>query len=108
MAPEAKGMRGPASIEAIAKHLTNWTAGAKDSAKSKKDTKGGTIKLKKQAPKHSKPGNWRDGSVVEGMRRLQIISTVASLTQHRREEKECQLPCRLGRLPRTRCQPTRR
>lgn len=26
----------------------------------------GNIKLKKLPPKHSKPGNWRDGSVVEG------------------------------------------
>ena len=33
---------------------------------SKKDTKQGTIKLKKPPPKHSKPGNWMDGSVVEG------------------------------------------
>ncbi|KAM6513435.1 SAGA complex subunit Sgf73 [Fusarium falciforme] len=30
---------------------------------SKKDSKNGTIKLKKPPPKHSKPGNWRDGSV---------------------------------------------
>ncbi|KAF4984385.1 hypothetical protein FZEAL_429 [Fusarium zealandicum] len=27
--------------------------------------KNGTIKLKKTAPKHTKPGNWRDGSVIE-------------------------------------------
>lgn len=27
----------------------------------------GTIKLKRPAPKHNKPGNWRDGSVVDGM-----------------------------------------
>lgn len=33
---------------------------------SKKDNKSGTIKLKKLPPKHSKPGNWRDGTVVEG------------------------------------------
>lgn len=26
----------------------------------------GTIKLKRPAPKHNKPGNWRDGSVVDG------------------------------------------
>ncbi|PHH72648.1 hypothetical protein CDD82_5863 [Ophiocordyceps australis] len=34
---------------------------------SKKDSaaKFGAIKLKKLPPKHSKPGNWRDGSVVE-------------------------------------------
>ncbi|KAH7313271.1 SCA7, zinc-binding domain-containing protein [Stachybotrys elegans] len=31
----------------------------------KKDSKTGTIKLKKPAPKHNKPGNWRDGSVQE-------------------------------------------
>lgn len=34
---------------------------------SKKDSKNGTIKLKKSAPKHNKPGNWMDGSIVEGM-----------------------------------------
>lgn len=33
---------------------------------SKKDANTGSIKLKKPPPKHSKPGNWRDGSVVEG------------------------------------------
>lgn len=32
---------------------------------SKKDSKNGTIKLKKSAPKHNKPGNWMDGSIVE-------------------------------------------
>lgn len=32
---------------------------------SKKDAKNATIKLKKPPPKHSKPGNWRDGSVIE-------------------------------------------
>jgi hypothetical protein len=26
----------------------------------------GMIKLKRPAPKHNKPGNWRDGSVVDG------------------------------------------
>lgn len=35
---------------------------------SKKDSKNGTIKLKKSAPKHNKPGNWMDGSIVEGRR----------------------------------------
>lgn len=33
---------------------------------SKKDTKNGTIKLKKPPPKHNKPGNWRDASILEG------------------------------------------
>ncbi|KAM0247724.1 hypothetical protein ACHAQJ_009755 [Trichoderma viride] len=32
---------------------------------SKKDSKNGTIKLKKTVPKHNKPGNWMDGSIVE-------------------------------------------
>ncbi|KAL7940915.1 SGNH hydrolase-type esterase domain-containing protein [Trichoderma barbatum] len=32
---------------------------------SKKDSKNATIKLKKSAPKHNKPGNWMDGSVVD-------------------------------------------
>lgn len=35
--------------------------------KESKDKPNGTIKLKKPAPKHSKPGNWRDGSVIDGM-----------------------------------------
>lgn len=26
----------------------------------------GNIKLKKQPPKHNKPGNWRDGSIIDG------------------------------------------
>jgi SAGA-associated factor 73 len=34
---------------------------------SKKDAKNVNIKLKKAPPKHSKPGNWKDGSVVDGM-----------------------------------------
>ncbi|KAM0520476.1 hypothetical protein ACHAPE_002869 [Trichoderma viride] len=37
---------------------------------SKKDSKNGNIKLKKSAPKHNKPGNWMDGSIVEGRRRI--------------------------------------
>ena len=28
--------------------------------------KNGTIKLKKPPPKHKLPGNWRDGSVIDG------------------------------------------
>lgn len=32
----------------------------------KKDKKNAPIKLKKQPPKQTKPGNWRDGSVVDG------------------------------------------
>jgi SAGA-associated factor 73 len=35
--------------------------------KETKDKPNGTIKLKKPAPKHNKPGNWRDGSVIDGM-----------------------------------------
>jgi SAGA-associated factor 73 len=31
-----------------------------------KDKPSTTIKLKKPAPKHNKPGNWRDGSVIDG------------------------------------------
>jgi SAGA-associated factor 73 len=30
--------------------------------------KNGTIKLKKPPPKHKLPGNWRDGSVIDGNR----------------------------------------
>lgn len=35
--------------------------------KEKKDKPAGTIKLKKPAPKIKLPGNWRDGSVIDGM-----------------------------------------
>jgi SAGA-associated factor 73 len=38
-----------------------------------RDRPNGVIKLKKPAPKHSKPGNWRDGSVIDGMKELQAI-----------------------------------
>ncbi|KAL2202112.1 SCA7-domain-containing protein [Sarocladium strictum] len=34
-------------------------------ASTKKDSKNGVIKFKKPPPKHSKPGNWKDGSVIE-------------------------------------------
>lgn len=30
-----------------------------------KDKSDGVIKLKKPAPKHSKPGNWKDGTVID-------------------------------------------
>ncbi|KAF1733457.1 hypothetical protein CRV24_007358 [Beauveria bassiana] len=53
--------------------------GAKDAAKSaKRDTKGGTIKLKKQPPKHNKPGNWRDGSVVEDEKKKSVGSPTSA------------------------------
>jgi hypothetical protein len=44
------------------------TKTAKDNSTSAKAgaSAGGTIKLKRPAPKHNKPGNWRDGSVVDG------------------------------------------
>jgi hypothetical protein len=44
------------------------TKTAKDNSTSAKAgaSGGGTIKLKRPAPKHNKPGNWRDGSVVDG------------------------------------------
>ncbi|TWU74768.1 hypothetical protein ED733_005935 [Metarhizium rileyi] len=48
---------------------------------SKKENRSGTIKLKKPPPKHSKPGNWRDGSVVEDEKKKAASSpstTVAS------------------------------
>jgi SAGA-associated factor 73 len=31
-----------------------------------KQMRDGNIKLKKPAPKHSKPGNWKDGSIIDG------------------------------------------
>lgn len=53
---------------------------------SKKDTKNGAIKLKKPPPKHNKPGNWMDGSVLEGKLsralppRLRISSLIDGLS----------------------------
>ncbi|KAF4966428.1 hypothetical protein FSARC_5872 [Fusarium sarcochroum] len=40
--------------------------------------KNGKIKLKKPAPKHSKPGNWRDGSVIEGDKKKNGASPVGA------------------------------
>lgn len=36
------------------------------SKKDIKDKSSGGFKLKKPAPKYVKPGNWRDGSVIDG------------------------------------------
>lgn len=38
-------------------------ATTKKPPKDKDRLSGGTVKLKRPAPKHNKPGNWRDGSV---------------------------------------------
>ncbi|EQK99276.1 hypothetical protein G6O67_003923 [Ophiocordyceps sinensis] len=46
---------------------------------SKKDANTGSIKLKKPPPKHSKPGNWRDGSVVEDDKKRMVASPSASV-----------------------------
>ena len=35
-------------------------------APTKKDGREKALKLKKSAPKQNKPGNWRDGSVIDG------------------------------------------
>jgi SAGA-associated factor 73 len=47
----------------------------------KKEVKGdgvirpnGTIKLRRPAPKHNKPGNLRDGSVIDGESRQDVLS----------------------------------
>ncbi|RGP69755.1 saga-associated factor 73 [Fusarium longipes] len=40
--------------------------------------KNGKIKLKKPAPKHSKPGNWRDGSVIDGDKKKNGTSPVGA------------------------------
>jgi hypothetical protein len=34
----------------------------------------GTIKLRRPAPKHNKPGNWRDGSVIDGQSCLPYLT----------------------------------
>ncbi|CAG7564652.1 unnamed protein product [Fusarium equiseti] len=42
--------------------------------------KNGRIKLKKPAPKHSKPGNWRDGGVIEGDKKKSGIPPEAAIS----------------------------
>jgi len=54
---------------------------------SKKGAKGktnGVIRLKKAVPKHTKPGNWRDGSVADGAHDLlsyQVVQATNELTR---------------------------
>ncbi|GAO16450.1 uncharacterized protein UV8b_06374 [Ustilaginoidea virens] len=45
---------------------------------SKKESRPGTIKLKKPPPKHNKPGNWRDGSVIEDEKKKAVSSPCLS------------------------------
>ncbi|KAH8801480.1 SCA7, zinc-binding domain-containing protein [Xylogone sp. PMI_703] len=40
-----------------------------------KDKPNGTIKLKKPPPKHNKPGNWRDGSVIDNEKKTKGTDT---------------------------------
>jgi len=35
--------------------------------KKPKDKTAGVIKLKKPAPKHSEPGNWQEGRIIDGL-----------------------------------------
>ena len=63
----------------------------------KKDIKGkqnGSIKLKKPAPKHNKPGNWRDGSVIDGEQvEFATLATKADSRQRtKRKEQKRLLP----------------
>ncbi|KAG6042005.1 hypothetical protein E4U41_007101 [Claviceps citrina] len=61
MAPDAESRKGNEQTIKVA---------------SKKDNnKTGTIKLKKLPPKHSKPGNWRDGCVVEEDSKKKVASS---------------------------------
>ncbi|KAG5950116.1 hypothetical protein E4U53_005473 [Claviceps sorghi] len=64
MAPDAESRKGNEQTIKVA---------------SKKENKSGTIKLKKAPPKHNKPGNWRDGSVVEEDRKKAVTSPPASV-----------------------------
>ncbi len=41
----------------------------------------GTIKLKRPAPKHNKPGNWRDGSVVDGAFSLLFLRVLGEVKE---------------------------
>lgn len=46
-------------------------------ASTKKDGKEKGLKLKKSAPKQTKPGNWRDGSVIDGsLSNIELVSIV--------------------------------
>lgn len=48
----------------------------------KKNNKTGPIKLKKQAPKHTQPGNWMDGAFVEGTHSHPELKPGAPLHTH--------------------------
>jgi hypothetical protein len=75
MAASASNSKGIPSSRAIDAMLTapaivpsddESTIKVAPTKKEPKDKPNGTIKLKKPAPKHNKPGNWRDGSVIDG------------------------------------------
>jgi len=53
--------------------------------KETRDKPNGIIKLKKPAPKHNKPGNWRDGSVIDGNSCMWLSRPF--LTMRRRQEE---------------------
>ncbi|TDZ28019.1 SAGA-associated factor 73 [Colletotrichum trifolii] len=50
------------------------------SKKDARDRTNGTIKLKKPVPKHSKPGNWREGSVIDDDKRSKHTDNSTSIS----------------------------
>ncbi|KAK2612964.1 SAGA complex subunit Sgf73 [Conoideocrella luteorostrata] len=64
MAPDAESRKGGEQTIKVA---------------SKKGNKSGTIKLKKPPPKHNKPGNWKDGSIVEDEKKKAVRSPSMSI-----------------------------
>jgi hypothetical protein len=71
-ASNSKGINPPRAIDAmltapaIVPSDDESTIKVAPTKKEPKDKPNGTLKLKKPAPKHNKPGNWRDGSVIDG------------------------------------------
>lgn len=43
-----------------------------------KSMNSGVIKLKKSVPKHNKPGNWMDGSIIDGVYSVSDVFGVRS------------------------------
>ena len=64
---DIKGQIGANSSPCLSASLGSDDESTIKVAPTKKDGKEKALKLKKSAPKQNKPGNWRDGSVIDGM-----------------------------------------
>jgi hypothetical protein len=84
------------------------------SKKVTKDKANGVLKLKKPAPKQTKPGNWRDGGVADGTFIISgrdkgdiILTTFRWVRQEGERERESFGSGKRCAVPRTSGQPAR-